>query len=123
MSFGVGHRRSSDPMLLWLWRRPAAVASIQPLAWVPPHAAGATLKRFLKKERNVMQTQSRESDVMNSCVATRLQQLSAPSQSFIFATASLATVTPDYFKASCYGKISSIIISVVIICKYFSVYP
>ena len=29
--------------LLWLWRRPAAVALIRPLAWEPPHAAGAAL--------------------------------------------------------------------------------
>ena len=31
-------------MLLWLWRRPAAVAPIRPLAWEPPYAAGAALK-------------------------------------------------------------------------------
>ena len=28
----IGHRCSSDPELLWLWCRPAAVALIQPLA-------------------------------------------------------------------------------------------
>ena len=33
MSCGVGHRRGSDPMLLWLRRRPAATAPIRPLAW------------------------------------------------------------------------------------------
>jgi len=27
--------------LLWLWRRLAATAPIQPLAWEPPYAAGA----------------------------------------------------------------------------------
>ena len=32
-------------MLLWLWCRPAAVAMIQPLAWEPPYAAGAALKK------------------------------------------------------------------------------
>ena len=31
-SCGVGRRRSSDPALLWLWRRPAATAPIRPLA-------------------------------------------------------------------------------------------
>ena len=36
----VGHRRGSDPVWLWLWRRPAAVAPIQPLAWEPLYAAG-----------------------------------------------------------------------------------
>ena len=32
----VGHRRSLDSMLLWLWCRPAATAPIEPLAWEPP---------------------------------------------------------------------------------------
>ena len=40
MSCGVGCRRSSNPELLWLWRRPVATAPIQPLAWEPPYAAG-----------------------------------------------------------------------------------
>ena len=31
----------NDPALLWLWRRPAAVALIRPLVWEPPYAAGA----------------------------------------------------------------------------------
>ena len=34
-----------DPVLLWLWCRPAAVAPVRPLAWEPPHAAGAALIR------------------------------------------------------------------------------
>ena len=42
---GVGHRRSSDPVLLWLWCRPAAIAPIGPLAWEPPCAVGAALKQ------------------------------------------------------------------------------
>ena len=41
MSCGVGCRPASDPVLLWLWCRPAATAPIQPLAWEPPYAAGA----------------------------------------------------------------------------------
>ena len=35
MSCGVGHRLGSDLVLLWLWRRPAAVALIRPLSWEP----------------------------------------------------------------------------------------
>ena len=31
MSCGVGRRRGSDLVLLWLWRRPAATALIRPL--------------------------------------------------------------------------------------------
>ena len=33
-----------DPALLRLWRRPAAAAPIQPLAWDSPHAVGAAQK-------------------------------------------------------------------------------
>ena len=42
---GVGHRWGSDLALLWLWYRLMAAASIGPLAWEPPYAAGAALKR------------------------------------------------------------------------------
>ena len=35
-------------MLLWLWCRPAVVALIQPLAWEPPFAMVAALKRLKK---------------------------------------------------------------------------
>ena len=40
----VGHRQSSDLVLLWLWHRLAAVAMIQPLVWELPYATGVTLK-------------------------------------------------------------------------------
>ena len=55
MSRGVGHRCGSDPVLLWLWCRPAAVAPIQPLAWEPSYVMGAALKRQKerKKERKI----------------------------------------------------------------------
>ena len=49
MNCGVGRRRSSDPALLWLWRRPVVVALIGTLAWEPPYAVGAAHKS--KKER------------------------------------------------------------------------
>ena len=45
MSCGVGCRRGSDHELLWLWCMPAATAPTQLLAWEPPHATGAALKR------------------------------------------------------------------------------
>ena len=45
MSCGVVRRHSSDLALLWLWRRPAVVALIRPLAWELPCAAGTALKR------------------------------------------------------------------------------
>ena len=36
-------------MLLWLWCRPAAVDLVGPLAWEPPYAMGAALKKKKKK--------------------------------------------------------------------------
>ena len=44
MSCGVGGRLGWDPVLLWLWCRPPAVALIQPLAWESPYAADVALK-------------------------------------------------------------------------------
>ena len=51
MSCGVGRRRGSEPQLLWLRHRLAATALIRPLAWEPPHAAGAALKRQIKTKK------------------------------------------------------------------------
>ena len=55
MSCGVGHRRSSDPMLLWLWCRLAATAPSRPVAWEPLYAvevAQEMAKRPKKKGKN-----------------------------------------------------------------------
>ena len=52
MSYSVVHRRGSDPTLLWLWHRPAAIAPIGPLAWEPPYAIGGALKRQKTKKQN-----------------------------------------------------------------------
>ena len=54
MSRGVGGRYGSDLVLLWLWRRPAAAAPIRPLAWEPPYAAGAALKKQQQKKDNTV---------------------------------------------------------------------
>ena len=59
MSCGVGYRRGSDPVLLWLWCRLVAATLIGPLAWEPPYAAGAAQemakspKRKKKKNQGV----------------------------------------------------------------------
>ena len=45
MSCGLDRRHSSVLALLWLWHRLAAVAPVRPLAWEPPHVAGAALKK------------------------------------------------------------------------------
>ena len=41
MRCGVGCRRDSDPVLVWLWCRPMSTAPTGPLAWESPYAAGA----------------------------------------------------------------------------------
>ena len=52
VSYGVGHRHTSDPTLVWLWHRPAAAAPIGPLAQELPYAAGAALKKSKKPTEN-----------------------------------------------------------------------
>ena len=48
---GVGCRRGSDPVLLWLWYRLVATAPIRPLAWEPPCAARATQENGKKTKK------------------------------------------------------------------------
>ena len=54
MSCGVGHRHSSDTVLLCLWYRSAAIVLIQFLAWEPPYAEGGALKKRQKKKKDKM---------------------------------------------------------------------
>ena len=63
MSYGVGHRHGSDLALLWLWCRPEAVALIQPVAWEPPYAMSAALKRKKKKLNYHFKSTKTELDV------------------------------------------------------------
>ena len=51
MSCGLGHSCDSDPTLLWLWHRLAAVALIPPLAWELPCVTGAALEKKKKKKK------------------------------------------------------------------------
>ena len=50
----VGCRHDSDPVLLWLWGRPAAAAPTGPLAWETLYAVGGTLKKTKKKKEKNM---------------------------------------------------------------------
>ena len=52
MSCGVGRRHVLDPMLLWLWHRPAATALIGPLAWESPCAAGVAIEKTKRQKTN-----------------------------------------------------------------------
>ena len=51
MSCGVGCRLSYDHELLWLWRRQVATATIRPLAWEPPYAAGSCPRKGKKTKK------------------------------------------------------------------------
>ena len=52
MSCGVGCRRNSGSMLLWLWCRLADAVLILSLAWELSYALGAALKRKKNKGRS-----------------------------------------------------------------------
>ena len=54
-----------DPVLLWLWYRPAAVALIGLLAWEPPYAAGSVLKRKKKKRKKEKQKKENSTPLWN----------------------------------------------------------
>ena len=60
MNCGVGCRCSLDLALLWLWCRVAATAPIRPLAWEPPHALGAALKRQKTKKKKKEKEKEKE---------------------------------------------------------------
>ena len=51
MSCRVGCRHGMDPVLLWLWPRPAAAALIQPLAWELPRTF-INCRYSSKKQKN-----------------------------------------------------------------------
>ena len=54
VSCGVGCKRGSDLVLLWLWGRPTAAALTPSLAWEPPYAAGVAIKlQKIKYAKNI----------------------------------------------------------------------
>ena len=69
MSCGVGRTCGSDPALLWLWCRPAAAAPIGSLAWEPPYAEGAALKKQKGKKEKKKKVCSRRVDFSIPAVA------------------------------------------------------
>ena len=60
MSCGVVCRCGSDLVLLWLWHRPAATAPIGPLAWEPPYAMDADLKKQKDKKKKKKRKEERK---------------------------------------------------------------
>ena len=67
MSCGVGYRCSSDPELLWLWRRQEATAPTRPLAWEPPYAVEVALEKT-NKNKNKKPTK-KPPDILASLVS------------------------------------------------------
>ena len=64
---GVSHRHGSDPELLWLWHRPAAVALIQPLAWELQYVVRGALKTKSKKARKKERKEGKKCKQETSC--------------------------------------------------------
>ena len=60
MSCGISCRCSSDPKLLWLWRRLAAIAPIRSLAWEPPYAAGVAQEMAKRQKRKKFNAKTKE---------------------------------------------------------------
>ena len=60
MSCGIGGRQSSDSELLWLWCRPVVTTPIQLLAWEPPYAVCAALKRQKNQTKTKQKTQTKQ---------------------------------------------------------------
>ena len=60
MSFGVACRHGSDPALLWLWCRLAAVALMWPLARELPYAAGLDLQSKAKQRKKKKRRKRKE---------------------------------------------------------------
>ena len=73
MSYGVGHRCDLDPELLWLWRRPVAIAPIRPLAWEPPYASGVAPEKENKTKQNFAWISRRDTAETNPTGTMRLQ--------------------------------------------------
>ena len=74
MSYGVGRRGSSNLALLWLWCRPAATALIRPLAWEPPYAAGAGLKKCQKKKVDIQKLVPWKDQQINKLLAEPIKK-------------------------------------------------
>ena len=64
-------------MLLWLWGRPAAGALIRPLAWEPPYASGAALKKA-KINKYIKPASLWENTVLLRCVFLPSPRVSSP---------------------------------------------
>ena len=74
MSSDVGLSCGLDPVLLWLWCRPAAIAPFRPLVWEPPCAMGMTLKRQKTKQNKKSFNSYITALSLCVCVCLRVEQ-------------------------------------------------
>ena len=51
--------------MLWLWRRPSAVAPTGPLAWEPPCAAGEALDKAKRQKKKKKKKKERFKNDLN----------------------------------------------------------
>ena len=64
MGCGVGCRCGSGPVLLWLWCRLAAAATVQPLAQEVLYAAGLAIRRQINKVDKLLVTLTKKIERM-----------------------------------------------------------
>ena len=64
-----------NPELLWLWCRPAAAAVILPLAWEPPCAMGAALKKKKKKRERERERKEKKKKTFPRADITKYHKL------------------------------------------------
>ena len=102
MNCGLARSHGSDPMLLWLWCRPAATALIGPLSWELSKAAGVALEK--QNKQNPPKT-TRGYDIKRRLRTTHLAAgTTSPSETsadFTLAKASVPISTsesPSHFK-------------------------
>ena len=74
MGCGVGHRRGSDLVWLWLWCRLAAAAPIRPLVKELPYAAGVAPQ----KEKEILIKSSIDYERPQGMVKTQKQEIKCP---------------------------------------------
>ena len=101
MDCGIGHRRSLDLTLLWLWCRLAAVALIGSVAWDPPYAVGAAVKgqKTKKKEKKVNIVRKLTSNKWKHLPAST--SLSPFLYILYFSLSSLKLIVTDCFRGNC----------------------
>ena len=84
-------------MLLWLWCRLVATALIRPLAWEPPYAAGAALKR---QKKNLVPKDTRHKSIRNSVITQLLYS------QHILSPGKISVLPPLLLHSACYTVIN-----------------